>query len=424
MNNNSNYKTYLLRQLGLKESQLPPSAVNEDDDVPFMDDADKLANAAMGGPISPTAIPTPVIGMAVRGSSTGGFPSGCDQTGIMPNTPTGRLGGYEPIPTDTRLNSKIVDATPQNCDINSGNPIDLHPQPIPQEPHPHQVQQNNGQAPQNLTGASTDSDSTLKLKPDMPMDVDVDVHGGNEKPQDEKDDQKEETKDLNNMDGEESMEDEDNAKAGGLSEGKHKKGCKCGFCMNTHRFGKKDKEDKKDKKDDKDDGHHVFPKKDDDEDNEKKVDETFKRHTMLMKEYLGIKEAKCKCGNPDCKCGPDCKCCGGVNECATCGCGQKEEEGKDHVGASKPFVTHWKMDKEKAGMVKVDENSALSKKLASIPTNKLQALQESIKSKTVSKVTTSDKVISEAITKTLKMRSVNEAFMRHKKLMTEAVNRD
>ena len=671
--------------------------------------------------------------LAVLGAAGVNRPLANAQTGIMPNTPTGRLGGYEPIPTDTRLNSKIVDATPTNKDINSGNPINLHPQPIPEDPHPHQIQQNNGQAPQNLTGASTDSDSSLKIKADMPMDVDMDVHGGNERPQDEKDDEKEETKDLNNMDGEESMEDEDNAKAGGLSEGKHKKGCKCGFCMNTHRFGKKDKEDKKDKKDDKDDGHHVFLKKDDDKDNEKKVDETFKRHTMLMKEYLGIKEATgmrkvspstksemdqlwkdvhadipqsdmsaeedptpsstwrwgtklppragepvssgdpegalkkhdpisldpesgiqvgagagapesdyginkmdlesedpsaqqghicSKCGGPcnndtdmcDCcyqnggeyntgicsKCqgsgegmhpGTKCDCCGGsgqeggsqqprhhlfpshkdpdfnprdqgINECATCGCGKPAEEGKDKVGASKPFNTHWKMDKEKAGMVKVDEtkkkricfhckkerpcacdkkdqedmelqdknpdeyrkrfgvkvdkrddlteggltkadyvrmgmsqgekdtekpkgwgstmsgecgicgrdhptdkctepgakakykkdslkkesqggtsvpydykdannrmrkldeNSALSKKLASIPTNKLHALQESIRSKTVSKVTKSDKVISEAITKTLKMRATNETFMRHKKLMTEAVNRD
>ena len=93
----SDYKTYLLKQLGLKESQTT---------LPLSEEDEELRQN-----ISPTALRSPVIGLAVRGSSTGGFPSGLDQTGLSPDTPTGRLGGYEPVPLNP-VNSKIFNKTP------------------------------------------------------------------------------------------------------------------------------------------------------------------------------------------------------------------------------------------------------------------------------------------------------------------------
>jgi len=340
----SDYKKYLLRQLGIKESSIQPSIVernsypgidpqeleigtkDEKDDHGMPIDKAKLTakqhlaapdqehyysgvekakkagmlkDTFMGGGISPTAIATPVIGIAVRGSSTGGFPSGMDQTGISPNTPTGRLGGYEPIPT-AKDNSELVGKTPANAQINSASPIS-NVEPTSAEPHAHQVQQCMGEPPQNITGASTDSDSTLTLKSGMPKQqatVDIDINQEGE---------------MNDMDGQESMEDEDDAKAGlnetfarhmklmrqkigllegdeaeamanqdqmldadtrcmdcgkelesgnetgtcrvctaknrpdrlsgQLNEGAHKAGCTCGFCANKGNFGKKKKDE-------------------------------------------------------------------------------------------------------------------------------------------------------------------------------------
>lgn len=269
----SDYKNYQLRQLGIKESSIKPSTVDRNSfpgidprelEMGTEDEKDEhgmpidkakltakqhlaapgqahyysgvekartsgmLKDTLMGG-LSPTAIATPVIGIAVRGSSTGGLPSGMDQTGISSSTPTGRLGGYEPIPS-AKDNSEVVDGTPSNPQINSANPIsdvsttDAHA-------HNHQIQQGEGEPPQNITGASTESDATLVVK-DPPQQqqktVDIDVNQEGEEP--------------NDMDGQESMEDEDKAKAG-LNEGKHKAGCKCGFCANKGSFKKKVKEE-------------------------------------------------------------------------------------------------------------------------------------------------------------------------------------
>ncbi len=318
MKSNTTYKNYLLRQLGIKESQFKSPLV-EDNSFPGIDPdelekgteeerddhdmsgeeaaktatqhltqpeqkhyysgMEKAKNKGMlrdtlsGGPISPTAIATPIIGLAVRGSSTGGFPSGMDQSGISPNTPTGRLGGYEPIPTE-RANSKLVDKTPSNNTINSSTPVNNDFQPIPETPHPYQIQQNMGNVPQSLTGASTDGNETSsKLKSAVPMGIDVDVDVS-----DTSDSISGEEGDMNDMDGEEPMEDD--AKAG-LNEGKHKKGCKCGFCMNKNRFGKKKK------KDEKDDGRHVFKK---DKETDEEVNETFARHKKMLREKLGLKK--------------------------------------------------------------------------------------------------------------------------------------
>ena len=136
------------------------------------------------------------------------------------------------------------------------------------------------------------------------------------------------------------------------------------------------------------------------------LSEVFERHKKLMYEKIGA----CSCGHMknECDCKPDCKCgCNKkVEECATCGCGdpsdthgipkeEEEEEEKKELnesyappfsrmrglaglgkivlasngnwtdttvkenihppGASHPFNTNWKMDKERAGYVKMDE---------------------------------------------------------------------
>ena len=373
-------------KLTAKQHLTPPDQAHYYSGMEKAKKAGMLKDALMGGGISSTAIPTPVIGIAVRGSSTGGFPSGMDQTGISPNTPTGRLGGYERIPT-AKDNSELVDKTPANPQINSTSPI-TNVGPTSAEPHAHQVQQGTDEPPQNITGASTDSDATLTLKSAMPKQqktVDIDVN-------------QEEKKEPNDMDGQESMEDEDDAKAG-LNEGKHKAGCKCGFCANKGSFKKKEKKETDeviDSTSDRDDtGEYeggskqkgkVKDKKEKDE-----VDETFKRHSTLLREKLGLKESRCEdypcCGHgeggcPDedgsfrCTCGAKlpkgsrysiCQRClsrgsdgdredqwdDRMDECKTCGCG------KDHPhhapGASHPFTTKWKMDSEKGGIVKLSE---------------------------------------------------------------------
>lgn len=284
----SNYKSYLLRQLGLKESHIALAGDNLD-----VVDGLETPMPLMQKMISPTGRATPIIAVAIRGSRTGGLPSGADQVGdISP----GKLGGYEKITPDMP-NSKLVDKTPASNIINNGPPVAPEGSipPIPEDPHPHQVQNDAGESPQAVTGASNDTDDTLKLKTAMPKGVNVDVSDqGNTN--DGKDD----------MDGEESMKDEEDANSSdsdpadkplGLNEGKHKAGCTCGFCKNKGKFGKKEDVKEEDKKDD--------------------LDETFNRHKNLMDKKLGLKE--------------------------------------HGVGASHPFVTHWKMDKEKAGMVKVDE---------------------------------------------------------------------
>jgi hypothetical protein len=207
----SDYTKHLARQLGIKESSIKPvdmDAMDVDpeelemgtkDETEHTDDptlAKKIAlhhlkkhgdyysklkgagldekqPAAIDRIMSPTAIQTPVIGMTVRGSNTGGLPSGADQTGISPKTPTGRLGGYEPIPT-AKTNSELVDKTPKNSTIDSSSPIAEEPPVDSGDEHPHQTQNNADEPPQAVTGAS-EEESELTLKSAMPQGIDVDV---------------------------------------------------------------------------------------------------------------------------------------------------------------------------------------------------------------------------------------------------------
>lgn len=174
--------------------------------------------------MSPTAIATPIIGVAVRGSSTGGLPSGADQRG-KDITPT-NLGGYEKISIE-KDNSEIVDKTPKNPDITSGSPIS-NSSNTEETPHPHQIQQDANEAPQNVTGADTDGEEqgepSMKLQ-DLTPKQDEPEQGEGEVDVDVAEEEKPESK---------------------MNEGKHKSGCTCGFCSNKKRFGKKDKEEDKD----------------------------------------------------------------------------------------------------------------------------------------------------------------------------------
>lgn len=400
----SNYKDYLLRQLGIKESQLPASSIVERDSYPGIDPdeleqgtedekdehgmspekakqtaaqhleepgqahyysgmekakqkgmlKDMLMGRVPSGAeqlTSPTAIPTPIIGVAVRGSSTGGLPSGVDQT-AKDITPT-NLGGYEKIPIDT-VNSKLIDKTPTNNQINSETPINDNPQTIV-DPHPHQIQNDHGEPPQAVTGASTDSSNELTLKSAMPKGIDIDVSEQNT----EEESGKEPVADENpeyitpNKEGRfgtnlgeifERNKKLMQEKLGIIvSEGKHKAGCTCGFCKNKGSFGKK-KEVEKDQEDVDESKIPVNFKKDKEKGNvpvKSKVDVDFKKE----KEFpVKIKE--------DVYSAPFER----MRGLANIGRRKLSSNGLwENVGASEPFNTHWEMDKERGGMVKVDE---------------------------------------------------------------------
>lgn len=409
----SNYKSYFIRQLGIKESQdittegfdRKELATGINVEKEHTDDANIAAQIAkdhlredphyytkltkagleetnkLSDLISPTR-GNPVIGMAVRGSSTGGLPSGAmptlgptsltpSSTEDSPKTDAGvdikssaALGGLEKVQKQTP-NSTIVDKTPKNDTIDSAEPIAKDVPETPADGHPSQVQQIKTVAVQALTGttddpnapsgdiphpenfATDDENGDMSLKGACPKGIDVEVPGDEE-----------------SEEGEEHGEEHDEEEKEELHEGKHKSGCKCGFCMNKGKFGKKknDDNDKNDKNDDNDanDKNDDNDKNDKNDSNDKKskkpfgtsLDEVFARHSALMKEKLNL-------------------------------------EDKQPVGDSTPI--NWKMDKEKAGMVKVDEdvkeckpcgcnkpNTVHDKKTKKITTEKLQAIHEQL----------------------------------------------
>ena len=123
--------------------------------------------------LSPTARPTPIIALGIRGSSSGGLPSGVDQ-GRQDISPS-KVGGYDRV-TPQNLNSKLVDKTPSNPDIKqAAAPIINNPQTKETVTHPHQIQVTAHEMPQAATGASTDSDPTLKLRSAVPKGIDIDI---------------------------------------------------------------------------------------------------------------------------------------------------------------------------------------------------------------------------------------------------------
>lgn len=210
----NDYKKYLLRQMGLKEAQFIPSSLLEKDEFPGIDPdelekgkedekgehhmsdkkAELTAKQHLNAPdqahyytglekakdagmlkdqvgLSPTAMPTPIIAVGIRGSYSGGLPSGADQQGDI--SPT-KVGGYDRV-TPQNLNSKLVDKTPTNPEIQQSAPINDAPQTADGVTHPHQIQVTAHEEPQAATGASTDSDPTLKLKSAVPKGIDIDI---------------------------------------------------------------------------------------------------------------------------------------------------------------------------------------------------------------------------------------------------------
>jgi len=307
--------------------------------------------------MSPTALQIPVIGVSVRGSTSGGLPSGRDQTN--PDLSPRNLGGYEKIPIDG-AHSTLIDKTPCNSQINSDTPIATDIQPPDEDVHPHQIQNSSGEKPQSVTGASTDSSDSITVKQSEPTGIDIEVEDSGE----------EEKNKSSNRGNNPNKESGMGYGMSTVTEGKHKNGCKCGFCANNGKFKKKSIDDKDD------------TEKTENDKKEDSVNETFARH----KGFLSIKLM-------------------------------------ENAGANDPFITKWKMDKEKAGMVKVDEEKwmqkattpstkgALHKELGipedqKIPTEKLESIKQRLhsKSETESGLTEKELKLSRRVNAALNMR--------------------
>jgi len=365
MNETADYKKYVMRQMGLQEAQFVPLPKKE----------------AIEPQISPTARPPTILALGIRGSTTGGLPSGADQQGDI--SPT-KVGGYDRV-QPKNLNSKLVDKTPDNPEIHQSNPINDNPSTEAGVTHPHQIQVTAHEEPQSVTGASTDSDPTLTLKSASPKGIEVDIPGENQEP-------------------EQAVHDEDDhtamIPATSLSEtfARHRKlmleklglcscGCKpsectckpdckcgcnkkveecatcgCGDPTDTHDYEEEEKtlDEIKDFSNRSDDEvpewvrqhrernrkiqsdrqrWEAQNKKDSDKkketDSEKvneqqRLDESYATPFQRMRSLAGV-----------------------GNMILT---SNGLFENKNDPGASKPFNTHWKMDKKKAGFVKIDED--------------------------------------------------------------------
>lgn len=451
--------------------------------------------------LSPTARPTPVIGLAIRGSTTGGLPSGADQLGrdISPS----KVGGYDRV-TPQNLNSKLVDKTPTNPEIHqTSTPINPDPQTGDGITHPHQIQVTAHEEPQAATGASTDSDDTLKLKSAVPKGIDIDIaetspdeeknednntamipstslsetferhkklmrekiglttendHGGGcecnacltksgdsraydstrplgntfkgqmtsleDPPQPSKkpkfpgdpatgyisqrvDEVKSETVECKNCHNTFNYKLVSEVAMGAvkcpacdatldqsgivLAEGKHKAGCQCGFCKNKGSFGKKkkveeegggddpefkEKDEKQWRKDRSaskagDDVRAEFDKDKKKVDEQQRIDESYAAPFQRMRSLAGV-----------------------GNMILT---SNGLMENRNDPGASKPFNTNWKMDKEKAGFVKIDEE-------------KLNKVKASLERKSKRGTLSDDELeLAKKLTEVLKRRQSNKA---------------
>lgn len=327
-------KTIALQHLTKKPdyySRIKKAGLEEDDHIDVRPEPSRM--------LSPSAVATPVIAMAVKGSSTGGLPSGADREMSLPQSDgvdvsklsPSQLGGYEPIPT-AKDNSKLIGKTPNNPQINS-SALKVDSPDTQIDPHPFQFQKAQGEPPQDITGASTDGDDSLTLKMAMPKGVDVDIQ-------------------EDGYDEYEHGSDEENNK-------------------NNPEFQKKDAEQFRKDRSASSVGDEIRKSMG--------INETFARHLKLMNETIEERNLT------ECDCAPNCNCDG-------CKEKHKEEPEKVEEKYSAPFakmrglanlgerrvsknglwesshnpgenfVTHWKMDKEKAGMVKIDEKKLLSVK--------------------------------------------------------------
>jgi hypothetical protein len=190
----SKFKNSILTELGIKESSLPQSAVREDAfpgiDPENQDDSMEQEPSARDRMMSPTAKSHQVLAVAVRGSNTGGLPSGN-------NMSRGKLGGYEPI-SNAKENSLVVNKTPDSKVIASPAPIanDGGAESTPAEEHPHQTQTATDEPPQAVTGASQEDNTSLKLTANLPKGIDVDVSEENHENGEESKEEMQESKGL------------------------------------------------------------------------------------------------------------------------------------------------------------------------------------------------------------------------------------
>ena len=207
----NDYKDHIRRSLGLTEAQFIPASLLEKDEIDPEElekgtgeeagehgmppkKARQTAKDHLGEPnqahyytgmekakksgmlkdqaISPTARPTPIIALGIRGSSSGGLPSGVDQ-GRGDISPS-KVGGYDRVQSQN-LNHHSFGKTPSNPEIKQTTPVNPDPSTGQGVTHPHQIQVTAHEEPQALTGASTDSDDTLKLKSAVPKGIDIDI---------------------------------------------------------------------------------------------------------------------------------------------------------------------------------------------------------------------------------------------------------
>lgn len=227
-----NYKSYFLRQLGLKESQFKPSDVNdpydnidpdelrkgtedEKDEHGFstnlaqrtavdhlkepnqthyysgVDAAKKAGMLKEKSPfsaMSPTAKSPTILAIGIRGTPGGMMPSQAmaptslppsdtaiapDGAGVDPKSKAA-LGGLQ-LASKQTPNSTIVNGTPKNNMLQSSRPVSDIVPPTPATEHPDQVQQvsqTDDIPAQALTGTTSNSDSPMGEKPE-PEDFDV-----------------------------------------------------------------------------------------------------------------------------------------------------------------------------------------------------------------------------------------------------------
>ncbi len=210
----SEYKSYLLRQLGIKESQFKPVDVDpetidpkeleagmdtETEHTEAPDIAKKIALHHLGEDpqyysrmkacglkeyspfqslMSPTAKSPSVLAIGIRGTPGGMMPTSMSpsDTAVAPEgvgvNPKSRaaLGGLELVSRQTP-NSTLVDRTPKNQTLNSSAPIaDVVP-PSEDNQHPAQVQALKTSGPrgipvQALLGTTDDGNAPMGEKPE------------------------------------------------------------------------------------------------------------------------------------------------------------------------------------------------------------------------------------------------------------------
>ena len=320
----SNYKSYLLRQLGIKEGQIKSSDVDRDafpgidpdeleqgsdeerqehgfpPDIATKTAVDHLEAPEQGhyytgvekakdagmlrenppfSSISPTAKNPSILAVNIRGTPGGMMPTSLapSDTAIAPEgagvdvKSKAALGGLDLVSVQ-KPNSSVIDSTPQNNMINSDKPISDIVPTTPADGHPSQTQQLDKDPVQALTGTSGDGNAPM-----------------GEKPEPEKFEAGEEDMSLTSA-----MPD--------------------GIDIDVPRDDGEENPDEKENEEDPIDPHMV----NDDKDNENGINETFARHKKLMREKLGIKEEE------------------KTEECKTCGCNMPNTE---HPKKTKKLTT-------------------------------------------------------------------------------------